>query len=229
MQSHGMEMTFFCVRDQSLHILEGTGDLGLAVSLHDRYIDQEINILYTVADPEFQAATVFCKTLVFLGVVEFHVIVIADLLITAYFKYIRSTVPHPGSLKDHHPAKTVFLEVFKDSSDDLCMRRCTIGRVRCRNHVRLDTNHLVLITDQLRKIALLQKFFGDFLVFRASFYENLVFVHEWPSCLCSSVYFSFYRITHFGEMCQLIILRGGVVFLLCCCSYFLISSSSILI
>ena len=88
MQSHGMEMTFFCVRDQSLHILEGTGDLGLAVSLHDRYIDQEINILYTVADPEFQATAVLCEAFVLLCVVEFHIIVIADLLITAYLKYI---------------------------------------------------------------------------------------------------------------------------------------------
>ena len=107
-----MEMTFFYVRDQSLHILEGTGDLGLAVSLHDRYIDQEINILYTVADPEFQAATVFCKTLVFLGVVEFHVIVIADLLITAYLKYILITIPYPGTLEDHHPVEAMLLQLF---------------------------------------------------------------------------------------------------------------------
>ena len=107
-----MEMTFFCVRDQSLHILEGTGDLGLAVSLHDRYIDQKIDILYAVADPEFQTTAVLCETLVFLCVVKFHVIVIADLLITTYLKYIRSTVPYPGTLEDHHPAEAMLLQVF---------------------------------------------------------------------------------------------------------------------
>ena len=105
-------MTFFCVRDQSLHILEGAGNLGLAVSLHDRYIDQKIDILYAVADPEFQTTAVLCEALVLLCVMEFHVIVIADLLITAYLKYIRSTVPYPRTLEDHHPAESMLLQVF---------------------------------------------------------------------------------------------------------------------
>ena len=50
MQTHCMEMTFLCIGNQSLHILQCTGDLCLAMTFQYRNIDQKINICHTFAD-----------------------------------------------------------------------------------------------------------------------------------------------------------------------------------
>ena len=57
-QAHAVKAALLLVGQQTLHVLEGTGHLGLAVPLHDRHVDQKIDPVDHICDLELHAPAV---------------------------------------------------------------------------------------------------------------------------------------------------------------------------
>ena len=177
-QSHCMEMSFFCIWNQTFHVFQCTGDFCLTMSFHDRHIDKKIDFFHAFADFQFQSAAVFHITLIFLGVIKFYIIILTETAISADFKGIRRTVSHPGSLQNHHILKSVFFQIFQNPGYDFRMCGASLGRIGWRHQIRFDPDHFMPVADQFCKITCCKQFLCHLFVFCPTLYKNLIFVHE---------------------------------------------------
>ena len=69
-----METPFFRIRNQSLHIFEGAGDVRLTVPFENRDIYQEIPVLDAAADRQLFTSAIDSKALFLLGIEKGDVI-----------------------------------------------------------------------------------------------------------------------------------------------------------
>ncbi len=127
MQAHGMEVPLFGIGDQTLHIFQGAGHMGLAMAFQDRYIDQKIKGIHTVADTQLQTGTVLFMEFVFLGVQQGNPVSGGQGVIAADLEGFGSGIPDPGAFRDHQVVEAARLQIFDDTCHYLRMGRGAPG------------------------------------------------------------------------------------------------------
>ena len=147
MQSHRVKMTFFPVWKQSLHILQCTGDLRLAMPLHHRYIDQKIETFCLPADLKFHPSALRQFSGICLHIFKRNLVHFAQLLISTDFHGFSRLIPYPGTFQHDDILKSRFLQIFDDSSHNFRMSCCPQESLRRSHQVRLDTNLFVPRSD----------------------------------------------------------------------------------
>lgn len=100
MKTQRMKMTFFLIRDQSLHIFQCTGKLCLTMTLQYRYIDKEIQIHRLITKLQFQSFAVPCMKGILLRIHKRDPVLTAEVQISTDFRRFGGFIPNPGALQD---------------------------------------------------------------------------------------------------------------------------------
>ena len=106
-----MKLSFLPVRQAAFQILQRAGHIGLAVSLENRQINQEIRIKRLTAnfhrpEPGFHGPSFFL-----FQIVKWNIVFLADFVIAAGFHGAIGFISDPGAFNDADFSKAIVLKI----------------------------------------------------------------------------------------------------------------------
>ena len=199
-EAHSVEAALLRIGQKAFQVLEGTGHERLAVSLHDRHIDEEVDPVHGIHDLQPHPAAVDLMGTLLLGIDEGHTVSLAELPVAAVFVGLRRAVADPGALHDQEVPEPFRLQIFDDPGHHFGMGRAAeLGRGG-NDQVRLDADagamgicsdalFLTAVPDDGRQITDTEKSHRHVFIIRSVGLQDLISLdHPFRPLILLSVY-----------------------------------------